>query len=94
MDQITDKRLQDGVSNAMVNRLLEVLRAILKAAVDEWEWTDRAPKVRMLPEPKRRVRWITREEAEALFQALPAHIEAMARFTLATSLREANVTGL
>ncbi len=48
----------------------------------------------MLPEPKRRVRWITREEAKRLLEALPDHIAAMARFSLATGLREANVTGL
>jgi integrase len=94
VDHITEMRLKDGVSNATVNRTLEVLRAILKAALDDWEWIDRIPKVRMLPEPKRRVRWITREEADTLLKELPAHIEAMARFTLATGLRESNVTGL
>ncbi len=94
VDHVTEVRLKDGVSNATVNRTLEVLRAILKAALDDWEWIDRVPKVRMLTEPKRRVRWITREEADTLLKELPAHLEAMARFTLATGLRESNVTGL
>jgi len=93
-EYVTQERLKDGVSNATVNRMLEVLRAILKAAVDDWEWIDRAPKVRMLPEAKRRVQWINREEADVLLNELPEHIVDMARFSLATGLRESNVTGL
>jgi hypothetical protein len=38
----------EGVSNATVNRTLEVLRAILRKCVNEWEWLDKAPQVRML----------------------------------------------
>lgn len=94
LDQITKQRLEDGVSNATVNRLLEVVRAILRRARDDWQWLNRTPSVRMLPEAKRRIRWLTREEADRLLQALPAHLAAMARFSLATGLREKNVTRL
>ena len=83
-----------GVSNATVNRTLEVLRAILRKCVDEWEWLQRAPKIRMLKEPVRRIRFLRREEADRLIAALPEHLAAMARFSLATGLRAANVTGL
>lgn len=48
----------------------------------------------MLPEPKRRVRWLTRDEASRLITALPSHLAAMTRFSLETGLRCANVTGL
>jgi integrase len=48
----------------------------------------------MLPEPRRRIRWITREEAERLLAELPEHLRAMARFSLETGLRKSNVTGL
>jgi integrase len=48
----------------------------------------------MLAEPKRRVRWLTNEEADRLIQELPHHLADMARFTLATGLREANVVRL
>jgi integrase len=94
LDRIIRARLAGGVSNATVNRTLEIVRAILRKAVHEWEWLDRHPKVRMLKEPVRRIRWITREEAERLIAALPAHLAAMVRFTLETGLRQANVTGL
>ena len=48
----------------------------------------------MLPEPKRRIRWLTREEADRLIGTLPGHLAAMARFSLETGLRRSNVTGL
>ena len=94
IDRITEARLQDGVKPATVNRMLEVLRAILRRAERQWDWIDRAPHVRMLPEPKRRIRWITREEADRLLSELPDHLSFMMAFTLATGLRESNVTGL
>jgi integrase len=94
VDQIQSARLREGVSNATVNRTLETLRAILRRAVDDWEWLDRAPKVRMLKEPKRRVRYLTHEEAQRLLSELPPHLADMAAFSLETGLRQANVTGL
>ncbi len=93
IDQITQSKLETGVSNATVNRVLEVLRAILRKAEREWEWTDRAPIVRMLPEPKRRVRWLTQEEAMLLLSLLPPHLEAMVRFSLSTGLRIPGFSG-
>ncbi len=94
IDRLIETRRADGVANATVNRTLEVVRAILRKAVQEWEWIERAPAIRMLPEPKRRVRWLTQEEAERLLSELPDHLAEMARFALATGLRRANVTGL
>lgn len=94
IDEITDAKLAEGVTNATVNRVLEVLRAILRKAVDEWEWLDRVPKIRLLREPTRRIRWLTFDEAQRLIAVLPDHLAAMAAFTLSTGLRRANVTGL
>jgi integrase len=81
-------------SGPTANRTLALIRAILRRACHEWEWIDKAPKVRMFKEWKRRVRWITRVEAERLLSFLPAHQADMARFALSTGLRQANVTGL
>lgn len=94
VDRITEAKRTKGVSNATVNRVLEVLRAILRRCVEEWEWLDKAPKIRMLKEPTRRIRFLTREEAQRLLAELPAHLADMAAFSLATGLRRANVTGL
>lgn len=94
LDKLSAGKKATGVANATVNRMMEVVRTILNKAEREWEWIDRAPSVRMLREKSRRIIWLTRDQADKLLQELPDHIEAMARFSLATGLREANVTGL
>ena len=94
LDTVSQARKAEGVSNATVNRVLEVARAILRCAEREWGWLDSSPAVRMLPEPKRRIRWLTHEEAKILLAELPEHLAEMARFSLATGLRKENVTGL
>jgi integrase len=94
LDRIMTARKAEGVANSTVNRTLEVVRAVLRRAAFDWDWIAKAPRVRMLPEPKRRIRWLTREEADRLIGALPEHLAAMARFSLETGLRRANVTGL
>ncbi len=94
LDKISCVKLAEGVENSTVNRMQEVIRAILRKACNEWEWLDRVPAVRMLPEPTKRVRWITHNEADRLLAELPAHLAAMARFSLETGLRRANVTKL
>ena len=94
IDRITDAKRAQGCSNATVNRTLELVRAILRRCVNEWEWLERAPYVRMLNEPRRRIRFLTRDEAQRLLAALPEHLADMAAFSLATGLRAANVTGL
>ena len=94
LDKIVQARRAEGVANATVNRLLEIIRVILRRAAQDWEWIDRVPAIRLLPEPTRRIRWLTREEAERLLKVLPPHTEALTRFSLATGLRERNVTRL
>jgi integrase len=94
LDKIGAAKKAEGVAPATVNRVMEVLRAILRKCADDWEWIDRAPKVRMLREPTRRVRYLSREEAQRLLQHLPTHMADMASFSLSTGLRRANVTGL
>lgn len=94
LDEITDAKLKTGVKPTTVNRMLEVIRAILNRAAREWEWLDKAPYVRMLKEPKRRIRWLRPDEVQRLLTCLPPHLAAMVRFSLATGLRESNVTGL
>jgi len=94
IDQLRDMKKAEGVSNATVNRHMALVRSILRRACYEWEWIDRVPKVRMLPEQKRRIRWLTKREAARLLDELPSHLNAMARFSLATGLRQANVKEL
>lgn len=90
----TAQRKRGEASAATANRYLALVRAILRRACDEWEWTERAPKVKLYREAKRRVRWITPEQARALLAELPEHQREMVLFALATGLRQGNVTGL
>lgn len=94
LDSIKAARMAEGVKNSSVNRTMEVIRAVLRKAAYEWEWLDKALSIRMLPEPRRRVRWLTQDEANRLIAVLPVHLAAMVRFSLETGLRRANVTGL
>ena len=82
------------MSDSTVNRTLELLRSILNRARQDWEWLDSTPNIRMLPEQQTRIKWLAHEESIRLIKELPEHLKAMVRFTLATGLRESNVTGL
>jgi integrase len=109
VEEITKKRLatKHGIKNkdgeiknlkdtqpATVNRMLALIKGVLRAACYEWKWLDKMPRIKMQKEPKKRVRWITHEEAEQLIKELPPHLAIMARFSLATGLRETNVREL
>ena len=94
IDTITEAKRAEGCSNATVNRMLALVRANLRKCARDWEWLDRAPAVRLLKEPTRRIRFLSRHQSRALLRELPPHLRDMATFTLATGLRAANVTGL
>ena len=86
------KRLES--SGPTANRHLALIRSILRKAWLEWEWIDKAPKIRLYKEAKRRVRWITPEQAKELLMELPAHQRDITLFALSTGLRQANVIQL
>ena len=94
LDRIVAARRAEGVKNSSVNRVMEVVSAVLRKAFNEWEWLDRVPRVQMLPEAKPRIRWITKDDAQRLIATMPPHLAAMVRFSLETGLRRSNVTGL
>ena len=94
IDRITQKKLDTGCANATVNRTLALVRAILRRSERDWEWLVRAPAVRLLKEPTKRIRYLTRSEADRLLAELPPHLADMARIALATGLRAANIAGM
>jgi integrase len=93
IDQIAERKAGES-SRSNANRYLALIRSILRRAKDDWEWMDRIPKVRLYREPKRRICFLTREQARRLLAELPAHLKAMAQFSLATGLRQRNVSYL
>ena len=60
----------------------------------EWEWIDSVPVFNMRKVENKRIRWLTKVEANTLLNELPEHLAQMAAFTLATGLRQSNVTKL
>ncbi len=91
---IRDRKAKDEVANATVNRALEIVRRILNLAQQDWRWIRAAPKIRMLKEPRRRVRFLRREEAQRLLDAMPKHMKPIVRFALATGCRAGEIFGL
>jgi integrase len=67
-----------------------VYRSLLNAC-ERWGWLDRAPKVEMPHAEKHDPRWITKEQFEALCFELPPHAAQLARFAVATGLRQGNI---
>ncbi|WP_439605743.1 tyrosine-type recombinase/integrase [Hydrogenophaga sp.] len=83
-----------GVSTATVNRYMALVRTILRKACNEWEWIDSAPKVGMFRDTEGRIRSLSRDEFTRLLAELPPHLADMVQFSVATGLRQANVTRL
>lgn len=100
LDEIT----RDGVDQLLTDKLVDVtnrtrdayvalIRGIFRRAMREWEWIDRVPAFRTY-EPskkKKRVRFLTSEQAETLLKELPPHQREVVLFALATGLRQGNV---
>lgn len=91
--RIKEARLKEA-GKSTANRFLALVRAILKRAVDEWDWLEKAPKVKLFKESEGRIRFITPEQVQALLRELPAHQQDMVLFSLQTGLRQSNVLKL
>ena len=99
LDDITRDFVQQIIakktcSDATKNRYTALIRAILNRAMREWEWIDNIPYFSMYAEPKRRIRWLTPDEAKRLIAAAPPYMAQMIKFSLATGLRQRNVLTL
>jgi hypothetical protein len=83
-------------SGSTKNRYFALIRAILNKCVNEWDWLDKAPRLKLHKEPKKRIRWLYPEEAQRLVNALEnlPYMQHLVIFSLATGLRQANVLNL
>ncbi|WP_144372593.1 tyrosine-type recombinase/integrase [Vogesella urethralis] len=73
---------------------LAFIRALLNRAATEWKWLEKAPTVKCPPVANKRIRWLTREEAQRLIDAQSEHMRPVVVFALATGLRRANIVNL
>lgn len=86
--------LPEDVKPATRNRYRALIRAVLRAAEREWEWIDRAPALRVEQEPRRRVAFLTQQQAQDLVANLPEKYRTPVRFAILTGLRRSNVFDL
>lgn len=93
LDAVKIERAKN-VTVGTANRYMALVKSILRRACYDWEWIDRVPKVGMFKQSAGRVRSLTRDEFVRLLSELPEHLADMARFSVATGLRQANVTRL
>ena len=94
------RRQSAGVKAATINRELALLSAAINHARREWEWNIPNPVVgRKLKQPEGRVRWISRDEADALIRVAmreprAPHLADFIRLALHTGCRKQELLGL
>jgi integrase len=93
-------RREDGAKPSTINKELHFFSAAINYANRRWNWDLRNPiSGQTLKEPPGRVRWITREEADALIKTAEAerqspHLADFIRLGLHTGMRKQEILGL
>ena len=82
------------VSQATKSQHLSFMRSLLKTAANDWGWIKAAPVIKTKKPISKRIRWLTREEAERLIACMPESIKPVVIFALATGLRRSNIIDL
>jgi len=83
------------LSNTSKNRYLGTIRGMFNTARDKWEWLDKVPALQELTIGTKRIRWITRDEAQRLLQSISTDwMRDVTILGFATGLRQANILGL
>lgn len=82
------------VSPATKAQHLSFIRSLLRAAANDWGWIKAAPAVKTRKAPGKRIRWLTKDEAERLIEECPEPLKSVVKFALATGLRRSNIIDL
>ena len=82
------------VSQATKSQHLSFMRSLLKASADDWGWIKSAPAIKTRKPVSKRIRWLTKDEAERLIECMPESIKPVVIFALATGLRRSNILDL
>ena len=86
LEEIRRDALADGWSRSTIDRLMNTVRAVLRAAV-RWRYLEHAPAIPMYRPATQEPRWLTRAQFESLRQELPEHLALAAQFAVLTMLR-------
>jgi integrase len=97
LEQFQSERLKNGNKPATVNRLLAVISHMFTKAVD-WEMMDSTVKssirAKMLPENNRRLRYLSKDECQALVDVCDPHLRPIVLTGLNTGMRRGEILGL
>lgn len=96
---IQEMKLQErfkDVTFETLNRedFLESIKAVITTVDWDKAYAEFRAAGEMLKEPRRRVRFLRREEAQRLLDAMPKHLKPIVRFALATGCRAGEIFGL
>jgi integrase len=86
MDMVDFLREEEGLSPGTINRRLAKLSKIMGYAVDK-DYVQKAPKIEFLKEGRGRTRFLTPDEEQRVFDALPDKYRVYAVFLLYTGCR-------
>jgi integrase len=91
-----NKRYEDGVAPATINRELANLKKAFNLAMREWEWCDQNPvaRVSMEKENNKRDRWLTQDEEIRLLSACAPWLRDLVLFALHTGMRMGEILEL
>ena len=86
----TEKMLAAGTKS----HYLSFMRSLLRAAANEWGWIKNPPVIKTKKPVSKRIRWLTREEANRLIDCCGESIRPIVTFALVTGLRRSNILDL
>ncbi len=86
--------VEKPVSHATKSQHLSFMRSLFKAAANDWGWIKTPPVIKTKKPISKRIRWLTRDEAERLIACMPESIKPVVIFALATGLRRSNIIDL
>ena len=83
-------RYEEGVSPATINRETAMLSRMFTIAVEEWEWLDHKPFLRIKKEKENNVqeKYLTSDEEKRLIENCPEWLKGLVVFSLNTGLRQ------
>jgi integrase len=98
LEQFQTERLEKGNKPATINRLLATIKHMFTKAV-EWDMVEEATlkrvrKVKLLEENNRRLRYLSKEECQALIKESDKHLKPIVITALNTGMRRAETLNL